>query len=44
MQPLRIFSIIPKLPPSLDPLWFLAHNYWFAWNNDIEALFSDIDP
>ena len=44
MQPLRIFSIIPKLPPELDPLWFLAHNYWFAWNNDIEHLFSDIDP
>ncbi|MDL2316221.1 alpha-glucan family phosphorylase, partial [Desulfovibrio sp. OttesenSCG-928-A18] len=44
MQPLRIFSIIPKLPASLDPLWFLAHNYWFAWNNDIETLFSDIDP
>ena len=44
MQPLRIFSIIPKLPPELDPLWFLAHNYWFAWNNNIEDLFSDIDP
>ena len=44
MQPLRVFSIIPKLPPSLEPLWFLAHNYWFAWNNDIETLFSDIDP
>lgn len=44
MQPLRVFSIIPKLPPSLEPLWFLAHNYWFAWNNDIEMLFSDIDP
>lgn len=44
MQPLRIFSIIPKLPPALDPLWFLAHNCWFAWNNDIERLFSDIDP
>lgn len=44
MQPLRIFSIIPKLPPDLEPLWFLAYNYWFAWNHDIEALFSDIDP
>jgi starch phosphorylase len=44
MQPLRVFSIIPKLPQTLDSLWFLAYNYWFAWNNDIEALFSDIDP
>jgi hypothetical protein len=43
MQPLRIFSIIPKLPPDLEPLWFLAHNYWFAWNNDIEDIFSEID-
>lgn len=44
MQPLRVFSIIPKLPPGLESLWFLAHNYWFAWNNDIEYIFSDIDP
>ena len=44
MQPLRIFSVIPKLPPELEPLWFLAYNYWFAWNDDISALFSDIDP
>lgn len=44
MQPFRIFSIFPKLPLSLDPLWFLAHNYWFTWNNDIENLFFDIDP
>lgn len=43
MQPLRVFSIIPKLPTELEPLWFLAHNYWFAWNNDIEDLFADID-
>ena len=44
MQPLRIFSVIPKLPPELEPLWFLAYNYWFAWNDDIATLFSDIDP
>ncbi|MDR0826398.1 MAG: alpha-glucan family phosphorylase [Desulfovibrio sp.] len=43
MQPLHVFSIIPKLPPSLDSLWLLANNYWFAWNNDIEDLFKDID-
>ncbi len=44
MHPLRIFSIIPKLPEQLEPLWFLAHNYWFAWNHDITTLFSSIDP
>jgi starch phosphorylase len=44
MNPVHIFSIIPKLPPDLAPLWILAYNYWFAWNNDIEDLFRDIDP
>ena len=43
MQPLRIFSVIPKLPPELDPLWFLAYNYLFAWNADSSALFLDLD-
>ena len=44
MQPLRIFSIIPKLPQALESLWFLSYNYRFAWNHDLEALFADIDP
>ncbi len=44
MQSLQVFSVIPKLPESLAPLWSLARNYWFAWNYEIEALFSQIDP
>jgi starch phosphorylase len=44
MYPLHVFSIIPKLPSALEPLWFLAKNYWFVWNNDIEDLLRDIDP
>ncbi len=44
MQPLRTFSVFPKLPKQLEPLWILARNYWFAWNHGIEALFADIDP
>lgn len=43
MQPLRVFSVIPKLPAELETLWFLAYNYWFAWNHDIEALFASVD-
>ncbi|MDR2161886.1 MAG: alpha-glucan family phosphorylase [Desulfovibrio sp.] len=44
MQALQIFSVIPKLPPSLESLWLLAYNYWFAWNDELEQLFADIDP
>ena len=44
MHSLQVFSVIPKLPPELHPLWNLAHNYWFAWNYDIENIFLQIDP
>lgn len=44
MQPLHVFSVIPKLPPELESLWFVAYNYWFSWNHEIEQLFADIDP
>jgi starch phosphorylase len=44
MQALHIFSVIPKLPSSLESLRILANNYWFAWNNDLEQLFADMDP
>jgi len=43
MQLLRIYSVVPKLPPRLEPLWELAHNYWFAWNYTIEEIFAQID-
>ncbi|THB67611.1 MAG: alpha-glucan family phosphorylase, partial [Desulfovibrio sp.] len=44
MQPLRIFSVTPKLPETLLPLWDLAYNYWFAWNYTMEEAFARIDP
>ncbi len=40
MQPLRVYSVVPKLPPRLKPLWELAYNYWFSWNTEIISLFS----
>ncbi len=44
MQALRTFNVIPKIPAELDALWYLAHNYWFAWNPEIQLLFSQISP
>lgn len=43
MQPLRIFSVVPRLPQGLEGLWELAYNFWFAWNHEIESLFMQID-
>ncbi|MFV0421887.1 alpha-glucan family phosphorylase [Oleidesulfovibrio sp.] len=43
MQPVKIFSVTPKLPQGLESLWGLAYNYWFAWNAEIEELFAQID-
>ncbi|MDL2272103.1 alpha-glucan family phosphorylase [Desulfovibrio sp. OttesenSCG-928-I05] len=44
MQSLQVFSVTPKLPPELEPLWKIARNYWFAWDNDIASIFEQIDP
>jgi len=43
MQPLRMYSVVPKLPPKLKPLWELAYNLLFAWNDDIVSLFAQVD-
>ena len=43
MQPLRVYSVIPKLPPKLKPLWELAYNFWFSWNYEISELFAQVD-
>jgi len=43
MQPLRVYSVVPKLPPKLKPLWELAYNCWFSWNNEITELFAQVD-
>ena len=43
MEALRSLSVIPKLPPTLEPLWELAYNCWFAWNAEIADLFTSID-
>lgn len=43
MQPLRRYSVIPRLPQRLMPLWDLAYNLWYAWNDDISDIFRGID-
>ncbi|MBA4357856.1 MAG: alpha-glucan phosphorylase, partial [Desulfovibrio sp.] len=43
MQALRVFSVVPKLPPKLEPLWDIANNLWFSWNNDLTNIFTTID-
>ncbi|MBU1040686.1 MAG: alpha-glucan family phosphorylase [Proteobacteria bacterium] len=43
MQALRVFSVVPKLPPKLEPLWDIATNLWFSWNNDLTNIFTTID-
>ncbi|MDR2891849.1 MAG: alpha-glucan family phosphorylase [Deltaproteobacteria bacterium] len=44
MQPLRVFKIVPKIPPVLSALHELAYNYWFVWQQSVTEVFSDIDP
>ncbi|BBD08031.1 alpha-glucan family phosphorylase [Desulfovibrio ferrophilus] len=43
MKPIQTYSVVPKLPKNLKPLWSLAYNFWFAWNDRIVDLFSRID-
>ena len=43
MRPIQTYSVVPKLPKNLKPLWDLAYNLWFAWNGKIVDLFSRID-
>ncbi|HKK34284.1 MAG TPA: alpha-glucan family phosphorylase [Desulfomicrobiaceae bacterium] len=43
MQPLQVYSVIPRLPESLNPLWDLAYNFWFSWNHEITEIFSQMD-
>ena len=44
MEPLRKFSVFSQLPESLESLNYLARNYWFEWNTEIEELFRSINP
>jgi starch phosphorylase len=40
---LRTFTVLPQLPPRLQPLHRLAYNLWWSWNQEATALFRRID-
>ncbi|MFO0968322.1 MAG: alpha-glucan family phosphorylase [Gemmataceae bacterium] len=42
-RPLRTFTVLPHLPPRLQPLQHLAYNVWWCWNPDAISLFRRID-
>jgi len=41
---LTIFEVAATLPPKLEGLQRLARNFWWCWNPDAQALFSDLSP
>jgi len=44
MTDLRLFRIVPNLPPPLTPLLDLARNLWSTWNPEALGLFAAMDP
>jgi starch phosphorylase len=43
MKPVRVFDVVPSLPPKLDRLRELAQNLRWAWNHDTVELFRRLD-
>ena len=43
IKPAHTFTIIPKLPPSLERLRDLAYNLRWSWNHDTIGLFRRLD-
>jgi starch phosphorylase len=43
MKPVHTFTVIPKLPTSLERLRELAYNLRWSWNHDTIALFRRLD-
>ena len=43
MKPVRIFTVVPKLPTPLSRLRELALNLNWAWNHDTIELFRRLD-
>ncbi|MFN2555361.1 MAG: alpha-glucan family phosphorylase [Nitriliruptorales bacterium] len=44
MKPIRTFTVVPTLPPALEPLRELAMNLRWAWDPDTVDLFRRLDP
>lgn len=43
MKALRTFRVTPIIPPPLEPLNTISRNLWWAWHNEAQELFADLD-
>ncbi len=43
MKPLRQLTVVPTLPPNLEPLRELALNLWWTWDREALDLFRYLD-
>ena len=43
MKPLRQLTVVPTLPPNLEPLRELALNLWWTWDREALDLFQYLD-
>src|SRR5579859_3341941 len=44
MSTLRHFTVVPRLPPTLQRLRDIAYNLWWSWAPPGEELFARLDP
>jgi starch phosphorylase len=44
MPTLRRFTVVPRLPPSLERLRDIAHNLWWTWAPVARELFVRVEP
>ena len=44
MPTLRHFTVVPRLPPTLERLRALAYNLWWSWSPVGQELFVRLDP
>jgi len=43
VRPVQTFSVVPSLPPALEPLRKLAYNLRWSWSHDTLELFRRLD-
>jgi starch phosphorylase len=44
MMTLHRYEVEPSIPAALEPLFTLARNLWWSWNEGARELFARIDP
>jgi starch phosphorylase len=44
MSTLRHFTVVPRLPPTLQRLRDIAYNLWWSWSPAGEELFARLEP